>query len=97
MHHLTKPLLCGRRDVCDTQQTRAREQLAPKPLGPPRRSNRACVARIPHLGGQAEMPRAEEADESKTEDDWIPGKSLTHSLWLACLNARLFAYLLPFP
>ena len=23
------------------------------------------------------MPRAEEADESKTEDEYIPGKSLT--------------------
>jgi len=70
-------LLAARRDVCDAQHLRVRREPAPIPQKPPRRSNRACAAGNSQVGGHIEMPRAEVADESKTEDDWILGKSLT--------------------
>jgi hypothetical protein len=68
--------------LCTAPNPRVRRESASNPFMPPRRSNRACVAKKGTEGGPSEMPRAEEADESKTEDEYIPGNSPTFGLLL---------------
>ena len=80
-HHSSGDCWGGRREACTAQIPRVRREPAPNPFKPPRRSNRTCVAKNSLVGGHSGMAGVEEADESKTEDEYVPGtKSLTFTL-----------------
>ena len=87
----------GRREACTAPNPRGRREPTSDPFMPPHRSNRARVKNTV-AGGRSEMPRVEEADESKTEDEYIPSKSLTPFLlckmWI-WVNSKFFGFCFP--
>lgn len=68
--------LC-RREICSKRNPRERPPPAPKPAAPSRRrSSRKCVVHKSQATAYSGMAPEEESDETKTEDEYIPGTSL---------------------
>lgn len=79
---------CGRRDMVTAQNPRPRREAGPNVFKPPRRSIRDCVVKntTTLVQGHSGMAGAEDSDETKGEDEYVPGKSLT---LLSCSNTTL--------
>lgn len=71
----TSLCLVARRDICS-----ARVSCRPRPISDPhpaiasRRSARRCVLRSSPVNAATDMASEGETDETKTEDDYTPGK-----------------------
>ena len=69
--------VCGRRDICQGQNPVMRREPATDPAIPTRRSSRRCVARTTTQGAGEDMASEEATDETRTGDEYLPGKSST--------------------
>ena len=80
--------LGGRRDICGGQNPRVRREPAPNPANPTRRSNRKSVLKTPLLCAPTDMASKEETDETRTEDEYVPGKPLNPCLFYTLCLCR---------
>lgn len=64
------------------QNPRVRRESAPNPANPTHRSNRECVVKNSLVCANSDMVAEEESDKTKTEDEYVPSKSLTPCLFL---------------
>lgn len=88
---LMHAVLGGRRELRGARTSIERIVVATNPVIPSRRSARKCVVKNPPVGVHNNMAAEEESDETKTEDDYIPGKSPNPALppTFFCLDANL--------
>jgi hypothetical protein len=70
------PCLVARRDICSARALPQRRTSGSDPTIPTRRSARRCVLGSVPVNAVTDMASEEESDETKTEDDYTPGKLL---------------------